>query len=123
MSLNTNDPEKVGKFVDELCVALTKDMTEIRETELDRSGSYRKATAVFTNPSGGSCPILPMDLFVDRLGRVITPAEGTWDSLVSVYFEGETLPRKVVKTEKRYEGDKIVAYVIYLEAKEGEPHA
>jgi hypothetical protein len=127
--LDTSDPKEVNRFVKELGVAITKDMAEIRETELDRSGSYRKALLAFKDGHlddyiGGKDGMLrkEVDVFVDRLGRVVTPAGEPWTQLEHVQLAGEP-ERKVVKHEQRYEGDKIVALVVYLEAKEGEPHA
>lgn len=121
VSLDMGDSEKVGRFTDDLCAAITKDMAEIRETELDRSGSYRKALLEFEHKHLNDNDV-SSDVFVDRLGRVITPAEQPWTQLKRVQFAGEQ-PHKVVKKEKRYAGDKVVAFVIYLEAKKGEPHA
>lgn len=108
--------------MEELGVAITKDMAEIRETELDRPGCFRIAYTMFKDASGKLTPGLPDELFVDRLGRVISPVGRGWERLERVKFENEDW-RNVVKREKRYEGDKVIALVAYLEAKEGEPNA
>jgi hypothetical protein len=115
--LDTSDPESVDRFVKDLSVAITKDMAEIRETELDRAGNVR-TVRVWVN--GADPAGYPKDVFVDRLGRVVTSvSEKLFEK---VQFDGET-PRKVVKREPRYEGDRVVAVVTYLEAKEGDDHA
>jgi hypothetical protein len=118
--LDTNDPVEVTKFVKDLGAAITKDMAEIRETELDRSGHYCKATLEFTDSTLNS---EDCDVFVDRLGRLVTPNAGPWTILETVKFDGETGIRGVVKREPRYEGDRVVALVIYLEAQQGESDA
>lgn len=97
--------------------AITKDMAEIRETELDRCGSFRTARVWFANadPAG-----YLREVFVDRLGRVITSAtEGLYERIL---LSGDEAPRGVAKRELRYEGDKGVAVVYYLEAKEEGTH-
>ncbi len=118
VKLDTSNSEEVTRFVKELSVAITKDMAEIRETELDRTGNYCAARVWFSNadPAG-----YPKDVFVDRLGRVVMPvSEKLFEK---VLFDDDKVPRKVVKREPRYEGDKIVALVTYLEAKKGDTHA
>lgn len=114
MKLDTSDPEEVKKFVSGLGAALAKDMAEIRETDLDRAGSYKKAHVEFSDHAldTGEC-----DLFVDRLGRVITPYGEPWDKLVMVIFADNEEARRVVRKETRYEGDAPVSQVVYLEAK------
>jgi len=118
--LDTNDPVEVKRFVKELGAAITKDMAEIRETELDRSGCFRQARLEFTDRSLDSDKC---DVFVDRLGRVVTPNGEPWTLLETVLFENETGVRGVVKREPRYEGDRVVALVTYLEAKQGDSDA
>jgi len=109
--LDVSDQDTVEEFIHDLSEAITKDMAEIRETVLDRAGFYRNATLKFNEPSlNTSC-----EVFVDRLGRVVTPCSGLWAKLCSVCFDGEE-PRAVIKREPRFEGEKPVALVSYLEA-------
>jgi hypothetical protein len=115
--LDTSDPEKVSRFVKDLSVAITKDMAEIRETELDRAGDYRTVRVWYHD---GASSGYAKDAFVDRLGRVVTPASEKLFDLVQL--NGEEAPRKVVRREPRYEGDKVVSYVSYLEAKKEGSH-
>lgn len=120
VKLDTSDAAELERFVKDLSVAITKDMAEIRETELDRSGCYRKAQLKFKD---SRLDTDEGEVFVDRLGRLVTPNSAPWPSLETVQFEQDTSARHVVKSEPRYEGDKSVALVIYLEAKEGDVHA
>lgn len=85
-------------------------MAEIRETELDKSGFYKEATIEFNDTTlHTTC-----EVFVDRLGRVVTPCSGMWARLKSVQFANEKA-RAVVKREPRFEGERPVALVTYLE--------
>jgi len=117
--LDTSKPEEVGRFVKELSAAITQDMAEIRETELDRPGGFRKAALKFKDATldTDGC-----DVFVDRLGRLVTPNNEPWTLLEAVQLDDDRQQRKVVKREPRYEGEKIADLVIYLEAK-GDLHA
>lgn len=122
----------VEAFIHELKGALDQEAQTIRETELDQVGEYREATLTFR-----SCAQIPdsdvsilrtgnftqtLQVFVDKLGRVILPARNEYEHLESITFtdgsngsEIRTEPRPVTNTEARYRGPKIVAYVIYLE--------
>jgi hypothetical protein len=101
----------VDQFVHDLSKAITEDMAEIRETELDKAGFYREATLEFDDTTlRTTC-----EVFVDRLGRVVTPCSGMWVRLKLVQFAGEE-PRKVLKKEPRFEGERPVALVMYLES-------
>ena len=114
--LDTNDPVEVGRFVKDLGTAITKDMAEIRETELDRPGGYHKAHLMFQDPN---LDTYGCDVFVDRLGRLVTPSGEPWTLLDKVQLDDDRDPRKVIKREQRYEGDKVASLVIYLESKGG----
>lgn len=114
--LDTNKPDEVKQFVHELSTAITKDMAEIRETELDRPGGFRKASLMFTD---SKLDTQDCDVFVDRLGRLVTPGGEPWSLLEKVQLDDDRESRKVIKREQRYEGDKVASLVIYLEAKGG----
>lgn len=109
--------ESVEKFIDNLKGALVDEMKTIRETELDRPGGFRDAKLYFNNRLGKG---LSEKVFVDRLERVVTPAEKKYEKLTAVRFVGGDI-RPVLKNEARFEGDQKVAIVHYLEPKE-EPH-
>lgn len=114
--LDTSKPEEVGRFVKDLSTAITKDMAEIRETELDRPGGFRKAVLLFRDVSLNTDGC---DVFVDRLGRLVTPSGEPWTLLEKVKLDDDREPRRVVKREQRYEGEQVSSLVIYLEAKGG----
>lgn len=111
-TLDTNNPDEVRRFVKDLSSAISKDMAEIRETELNSSGGFKKAKLVFKDPSlnSESC-----DVFVDRLGRLVVPNGAPWTLLEEVHLEEDRL-RRVLKKETRYEGEKAAATIIYLES-------
>jgi hypothetical protein len=114
LRLDTANPEEVSRFVGDLGKALVRDMAEIRETDLNRSGSYKKAVLYFSDQNlDGSV----QDVFVDCLGRIITPQGEPWLRLTAAHFEGESSPRKAVRKEPRYDGEVLTAQVVYLEAK------
>ena len=108
--------ESVEKFVESLKEALVEEMKTIRETELDHSGGFRSARLRFKGSLKLVKPSTSM-VFVDRLGRVITPIDSNWENLESVQFVGGKC-RQVVSSETRYEGDQKVAIVHYLEKEE-----
>jgi len=90
-------------------------MAEIRETDLERAGVFKKAHAEFKDHAWDSSAC---DLFVDRMGRVITPYGEPWSLLEIVRFEEDgNEPRRVVRREVRYEGRVPSSQVVYLEAK------
>lgn len=117
--LDASNQKEVQRFVKDLSTAITKDMAEIRETELDHSGSYKRARVEFSD-SRFNCD--DCDIFVDRLGRLVLPSKGPWDGITRVLLEGDNTLRNVVKREPRYEGEKVIALVVYLDA-EGGNHA
>jgi hypothetical protein len=101
-----------SSFAQELSLALTQDLAEIRETELDLVGDYE--TAVLNYDSNRSTQT---KVFVDKLGRVILPfEEGTITlPVMSVSLPAGSALRKVVRSEMRYLGDKPTSQVLYLE--------
>lgn len=113
--LDASNPEELHSFLKELGAAITQDMAAIRETELDHPGGFQRAQVLFEDSRGNEYE-WNQDVFVDALGRVITPVDDPWRELAAVKFASEPR-RKMVKRETRYEGDKVVAFVVYLEAK------
>jgi len=113
--LNTDDRAEVDNFVRELGEAITSDMAEIRETELDHPGGYRNIFLEFENETFNG----EDDVLIDRLGRLVVPNEMPWVTLTKVDLRDGVGERKVVKKEQRYEGDSVVALVIYVESPEG----
>lgn len=106
----------------------------IRETELDRVGEYQEAILtlhqydhlVTPNPDlvvlNGQTNEFKEPVFVDHMGRVILPANDEYKRLKSISFEEGTNgasqysdPKKVVSIEPRFRGQKVAAYVVYLE--------
>ena len=110
----------VEEFVDRLRAALTEEMGIIRETELDRTGGFRKAQMKACAPCCDTMHTLPdTEVFVDRLGRVLLPARDPYTHVELVSLDGGAF-REIVRRESRYEGEKQVAWVCYLE---GDPNA
>lgn len=101
------------EFVKELGAALAKEASTIRETELDHAGGFQECCMEFEDKS-----VKTSMVFVDKLGRLITPAGEPYEQLRSVMLEGETVRRTVVKREARYEGDRITSLVQYPESME-----
>ena len=111
--------ESVEDFVGNLRTALTEEMGTIRETEFDRTGGFKRA-ALLTQPGGLR---MVEDVFVDRLGRVLLPVRYPFNDAELISLDGGAF-REIVRREPRYEGEKQVAWVCYLEPlKDGEPHA
>jgi len=106
--------ETVEEFVDSLGKAMTEEMLTLRETELDRSGGFQTATLLASLDGVARVE----DIFVDRLGRVIFPAKEKFAEVELVSLDqGPFL--EIVRREPRYEGDRQVAWVCYLENVEG----
>jgi len=112
------DGEDVLEFVEELRGALDSEAKTIRETELDQVGEYKKACLAFSDDS-----IAPedLDVFIDKLGRAILPSYSRYQKIRSIQFmgdgnSGQSGEKKVLSAEPRYKGQKVVAYVAYLEA-------
>jgi hypothetical protein len=109
VALDTEKKEEVQSFINDLSLAIAEDMASIRETELNRSGFYRRGFLFFEDESLNSGPC---DIFIDRLGRVITPAGEPWMGLTAVQVDDH--PSQVVRKEFRYSGDQQVGIVFYL---------
>ena len=110
--LDTSDKSKVDTFVKDLGKAITDDMAAIRETELDHPGGYKNIFLEFDNPTFDG----EDDVLIDRLGRLVVPNEMPWSILRKVDFRDGVGARMVVRKEPRYEGDRIVALVMYVES-------
>lgn len=106
--------EAIEKFINALRGALTTEMKSIRETEFDHTGGFRDARLYFNGKFGKG---VSEKVFVDRLGRVITPSEKKYQKLTAVQLVGGRR-RSVVNQESRYEGKQEVAIVHYLEKDE-----
>lgn len=111
VSLDTNNEEEVGEFVKDLGNAITKDMAEIRETDLTESGGYSRLDLEFENSHFDGF----YDVLVDKLGRLVFPVGAPWDQLTAATDSGGRR-RRVVNREPRYAGEKRTATVVYLEA-------
>lgn len=128
--------DDVESFVDELRTALDDEAKTIRETELDQVGGYQEAALTYPREYGippdsetdlvvdkDAQVIESIQVFVDKLGRVILPAKVKYEQLLSVTFldeenGSEPIVRNVVRVETRFKGKKVSAYVVYLEARE-----
>jgi hypothetical protein len=104
----TDTPART-QFITDLTLALTRDLAEIRETEFDKVGEHQKVSIIY---DGGS---LSLEVFVDRLGRVILPHRDFDGIVLSVSLPDGTTPRPVVRSESRFQGDRPVSQVLYLE--------
>jgi hypothetical protein len=114
VKLDSSKPAEVTKFIKSLAEAISQDMTDIRETELDRAGGYEQV--VLLDTEGGREAI---NAFVDRLSRVIIPIQPKPYEIHAVEFPRNGItPRKVVRTEIRHLGERPVAKVLYLEAED-----
>jgi hypothetical protein len=96
----------------------------IRETELDRTGGFRRAKMRACSSCCDTMHTLPdSEVFVDRLGRVLLPARDPYVHVELISLDGDDF-REIVRREPRYEGENQVAWVCYLEPfEDGEPHA
>lgn len=93
--------------------ALTEDMGSVRETEFDHRGTFERMK-VETQRG-----YFETSALVDRLGRVVTPAEGSWEGIISIHiFSKTSKPTKVVKTEQRFQGDQPITLIHYLEVED-----
>lgn len=115
VTLDTGKPEEVEAFVSGLGEALTKDMSEIRETELDQViAGYVDVQLKFKDGH-----VDDAYLAIDRLGRLIVPVDPQWDDLVTVVLIDKenslSSPRAVIRHETRYQGEEPCSQVIYLE--------
>lgn len=117
VNLDTSDEREVTAFVQDLGEAITKDMAEIRETQFDQTGGYQHLLLEYEQSAfNGEDQVL-----VDRMGRLFVPNMQPWPQLERVAFKSSPdVWRRVVKKEPRYEGEKVVALVIYLESEENQ---
>lgn len=111
--------DDVESFVNDLRSALDEEAKTIRETELDQDGEYR-AVSVRILSEDSDWVAKNLDVFVDRLGRVFLPPRPEFDKALSVTFLDEENGSKatihrVIRVESRFRGDKVVAYVLYVE--------
>lgn len=111
VSLDTSNEEEVDEFVKDLGNAITKDMAEIRETDLTQSGGYQRVLLEFENSTLNGI----YDVLVDKLGRLVVPAGSPWNRALWATCE-DGVRKIVLKCEDRYSGDRLTAQVIYLEA-------
>jgi hypothetical protein len=112
--LKTSSQLEVEGFIKELSAAITKDMAEIRETEFDRPGGYRRIFLMFENDSLDG----EDDVLIDRFGRLVVPNEAPWNFLKAVRYPEERVHRMVVNKEPRYSGEQAEALVVYVESPE-----
>ena len=111
----------VEEFVDRLRASLTEEMGIIRETELDRTGGFRRAKLKACSSFCETMHELPdREVFVDRLGRVLLPARDPYAHVELVSLDGNPF-QEIVQREPRYEGENQVAWVCYLD--KGDPDA
>ena len=111
ISLEKEWPTVEG-FLKDLQEAIQDEAATIRETVLDQHGGYDKAWVSIAGLEDRM-----MDIFVDRMGRVVFPPDQKFEEVTFVKLvEG---PRqKVLKTEPRYKGGRRSAWVCYLESEE-----
>ena len=109
------------EFVGELQGALAKEAATIRETELDAAGSFKEAYLEFMpkDPNKEVIHDKSAMVFVDRIGRIVTPPGEPYTTLCFVTLEGETQKRTIVRHEPRYQGDQVSSLVHYPESLEG----
>jgi hypothetical protein len=107
--------DSAEEFVTELQQALSKEASTIRETELDPAGGFRKAKLEFVHGNHQT-----EQVFVDKLGRVVTPPGFPYKDLCFVTFEEEATRRTIVRHEQRYQGDQVSSLVHYPESLEGQ---
>jgi len=87
-------------------------MSEIKETELDHAGRVERLHLEFEQDASFQ------DVFVDNLGRLVVLKEDRWYSLKSVCRGNGHAAQKVVRIEKRYEGERETNLIIYLSSTE-----
>ena len=109
--------DDVESFVKDLRSALDVEAQTIRETELDPDGGYR---SVSVQVPSDTQDWVAVEAFVDRLGRVFLPPRPAFGEAISVIFldegnGGNSETRKVVRVESRFRGEKVAAYVVYVE--------
>lgn len=117
ISLDTSKPQEVTQFVQELAEALSKDIANIRETELDLSGGFESMVLHFEDEDH-----LIGSFAVDRLRRVMLPPVPSYKKVRAITFEDSDKEKAVVRIEERFKGNRVSAFVVYVEALEEEPH-
>jgi hypothetical protein len=115
VNLDTSDEDAVGEFVKDLGEAITKDMAEIRETELSRTGGYQRFFLEFDVSRHN----ITTEVFVDKLGRLVVPAGAPWNMLAWA-TDARGNRRKVVKREERHSGTRVTSLAVYLESEESD---
>lgn len=112
VTLDTQKPEDVESFVSGLGEALAKDMSEIRETNLDSAVTGNVDVQLRFKDGRTEDAYLPIDL----MGRLVVPADPQWEDLESVVFveKNQGAARAVVRQETRFEGETPCSKVIYL---------
>lgn len=102
--------ESVESFLAELKDAISQEMADIRYTDFNRSGVFHRVTVAFND---GSCA--EIDALVDKIGRVIVPGTKENERIEHVAFGPSSEMKPVLRTEARYEGERVGAWVMYLE--------
>jgi hypothetical protein len=112
--------DDVESFVYDLKAALDEEARTIRETELSVAGEYREAVLSFRMEEDGTGSEERVQALVDRLGRVLLPPDARYQDVEEVAFldegnGGGPSNKRVIKVEGRFKGEKLAAYVAYLE--------
>jgi hypothetical protein len=102
------------EFVGQLQKLIDEGDRTIRETDFAVAGTFRDVTLHIEQPDG----LYKFDLAIvlDKLDRVFVPVgEFDRDRIIGVSIPKTSEMKNVVRRESRYEGEKEVAYVLYLE--------
>ena len=100
------------EFVETLKKALMEEDGTIRETELNRSGQYKRALLHYSDSAFDAVE----NIYVDGLGRVILPPVENYRQLAGITFLDKSEERKAVAAlEVRFQGRQESDYVLYLE--------
>lgn len=111
----------VETFVSDLRSALDEEAKTIRETELEHVGEYRTASVrVPSDDPGVDWKAETLEVFVDKWGRIILPGKDKYERVLSINLlddenGGQSTLQNVVRVERRFRGQKIATYVVYLE--------
>jgi hypothetical protein len=115
------DIDDAMKLVDSLKAAIDHDAREIRETELTPLRPCEVVVGM-DNKAGMVCPVYVGAAKVDANGRVYLPLRKGMEGvrfLRFTHFDGhrisEQVDKEIIKMEPRYQGDKQVSLVAYLE--------
>lgn len=106
--------DSAEEFAKVLTNALTKEMTTLRETELNVSTESKQVVLLYRR---GNVHLTKVP--VDKLGRVILSVHKghDHDELTHVRFEGSEANIPVLRIESRYIGDVKTHLVVYLDYK------